>query len=104
MREINLAAIPNQSFSVQADDDFYDILIKETNGVMCSSITRNGTVIQQSARVVAGYPLIPYAYQETGNFVIVTEEEELPDYTQFGITQTLIYLSAAEIGALRASF
>lgn len=102
MRTINLIAIPNQSLSVRLDDVRYEFRFKETNGIMMVDITRNDVVILSGQRIVAGTPLIPYTYLEHGNFFILTEDEDLPYYTQFGITQSFVYLTVAEIEAIRA--
>lgn len=100
MKQIALEAIANQSFSIRLDNRRYDIIIKETNGVMSVSIARDNVQIVQGARIVAGFPLINYQYQESGNFIFLTENEELPDYTKFKSTQTLLYASAAELAVI----
>jgi hypothetical protein len=101
MQQIPLAAIPNQTFTVTLDGNFYALTFKFANGIMTCTIYINDVLVLSNVRVVAGFPIIPYEYLENGNFVILTENEEYPDYTQFGITQQLIYASAAELGALR---
>lgn len=103
MQKISLAAIPNQSFSVVLDDRSYIFVIRTTVNVMSVDITRDTTVLELGARIVAGTPLLPYRYQEDGNFLITTQNGEYPFYTQFGITQFLIYASAAEIAAIRGT-
>lgn len=101
MQLIPLQALPNQSFSVLLDNINYDIRIMLTNGVMSFDITQDNVVIVTGQRAVAGYPIIPYRYLTSGNFVVTTMNDELPDYTQFGITQFLIYASADELEAFR---
>jgi hypothetical protein len=103
MVEIELAPIPNQSFSIRLDDSQYDIAIRETNGCMSASITRDNIEIVSNTRIVAGFPIIPYRYLENGNFVITTLNEELPYYTEFGNTQFLIYASQVELMSLPAA-
>lgn len=100
MIEIPLQALPNQSFSILLDQTQYDIRIESTNNVMSFDIVRNNIAIVTGARSIAGFPIIPYKYLEDGNFIILTMNEEYPDYTQFGITQSLIYASQAEIEAM----
>lgn len=102
MIEIALATIPNQSFSLRLADNLYDITIKETNGCMSATIVRNNIVILSNTRIVAEFPIIPYLYMESGNFVITTLNGDLPDWTKFGISQTLIYISELELGTIRA--
>jgi|SRR6185437_311954 len=102
MLEIDLAAIPNQALSIRLDDNQYNISIIETCGCMSVTILRNNEIIIQNVRAVGGTLLIPYRYLESGNFFIDTADNELPDYTKFGITQSLVYISQAELGAIRA--
>jgi len=98
-----LAQVPNQSLSIQADGNSFDITIRETNGVMSADVSINNVIILSGSRIVAGFPIIPYRYLENGNFAITTLNGDLPYYTQFGITQNLIYASASDLEALRAS-
>ncbi len=94
-----LQNIPNQSFTTRLDNNLYFIRLVFTNGVMSADLTRNNVVIQTGCRVVSGTPFLPYDYQSDGNFFIITENYDYPDYTQFGITQFLTYFSQAEIEA-----
>jgi hypothetical protein len=101
MIEIPLQAIPNQKFSVQLDNRLYDITITATGNVMSCTLVRDGETIQDTMRLVAGTPLLPYLYQEAGNFALITASGDLPDYTQFGVTQFLLYASQDELDAIR---
>jgi hypothetical protein len=103
MQQIALAQVPNQSFSVQLDGDIYDIRLTACTGIMAVDISRNNEVLLTGSRVVAGFPLIPYTFIENGNFIITTMDGDIPYYTQFGVTQFLVYASAAELEAIRAS-
>ena len=99
---IVLQPTPNQSLSANLDDIRYELTIKEAAGVMAVDITRNNQVIEQGARLVAGTPLIPYRYQEQGNFILTTENGQVPYYDQFGISQFLVYASASDLVTFRA--
>lgn len=99
---IPLDAVANQSFTINLDGSSYDIAIKETNGVMAANIVRDGATLLLGTRIVAGTPLIPYDYLQLGNFILTTENDEIPYYTQFGVTQQLLYASIAEIGEISA--
>lgn len=101
MRTIPLSAIPNQSFSVRLDNERMVLRIKEANGVMVADVERDGVVLLSGTRVLAGEPIIPYHYIESGNYMVLTVNEELPNWREFGATQTLVYLSAAEVLAIR---
>lgn len=101
MRTIPTAAVPNQSLSVRVDETRLVLRLKEANGVMVADLERDNETIILGTRVLAGEPIIPYRYLEQGNFLILTINDELPDWNLFGISQTLVYLTAAEVDALR---
>ena len=103
MIDVGIAALANQSLSIQLDERFYEIELREANGVMSASITRDGVVLISNVRVTAGTPLLPYRYQEAGNFIMTTDGEAIPYWDQFGVTQFLVYLSAAELAAYRGA-
>lgn len=102
MLEIPLAAIPNQAFTVALDGHNYAFKIYAIDDCMAVDLTRDNTLILSGQRVVANFPIIPYGYLENGNFIFDTFNDDLPYYTQFGITQSLIYASALELSTLRA--
>lgn len=97
---IPIQATANQSFTTQIGDDRFVLTLKLAIGCMVMSIECNEVTVIEGTRVLAGEPVIPYHYREVGNFIMTTQNDELPDWKQFGITQFLIYLSEAEIGAL----
>lgn len=104
MQTINdLQPIPNQQLTVVLDGVLYDLTIRETNGCMSMDVARGGEVVVEGQRIVAGTPVLPYVSLEGsfGNFVFLTEAGDLPFYDQFGVTQTLVFATAAEIGAIR---
>lgn len=97
---VNLERVPNQELSVRLAGRRFVLRIKEAAGAMVADVTVDGEVVLLASRIVAGTPLIPYRYLEAGNLLLLTDDGQLPDYAQFGVTQTLVYLSAAEIAAL----
>lgn len=102
MKLIPLSAVPNQSFSVRLDNSVYEMTVKEASGCMCIDINRDNNIIVQGQRITSRTPVLPYRYQEKGNFIFLTLNEDLPDYSKFGISQRLLYLSASELEAARA--
>lgn len=100
MIEIPLRAVPAQEFTVQVDEQRFVMRFVDAVSCVAVDLTVNGVVVLLGQRIVAGTPVIPYSYLETGNFLILTENEMLPDWREFGISQTLVYLTAAEIAAL----
>lgn len=114
MQYIPIAAIPNQLLQVSIDQNQYSLAIyaiaadydefnNPFNVIMAVDITINNIVILTGLRVVAGYPIIPYEYLENGNFAFQTQNDDYPDYSQFNITQNLIYASATELAEIRAA-
>ena len=103
MIDIGIAALANQAISIQLDASFYEIQLRESNGVMAATIARDGVTLVTNSRVIAGTPLLPYRYQEAGNFIVTVDDDALPYWEQFGVTQFLVYLSADELAAYRSA-
>lgn len=101
MIDVGIAALPNQSLSIQLEERFYDIHLREANGVMAATIERDGAVLVSAMRITAGTPLLPYRYQEAGNFLMLTDAEAIPYWDQFNVTQFLVYLTPEELAAYR---
>lgn len=101
MQTLELANVPNQSFSTTLDNDRYVIAIYQTAGCTSCDINRNEVDIVTGFRITTGEFMIPFSRQGTsGNFMLVTQNDDLPDYTQFNTTQILTYLTAAEIAGI----
>lgn len=101
---INLAPVPNQTVSCRLGGKRYILSFKSTGTLMLATIIRDGVTIVSGMRCVAGALLIPYRSEEdaSGNFAFVIDDgKTIPDYLQFGDTQTLVYYSNAEIEAAR---
>ena len=101
MLVVPIQQLPNQSFSVALDGNQWDFVLKTAEDTTVASLTLNSVDILDSARCVAGSFIIPSEYEEAGNFFFVTQNYQLPYYTQFNVTQSLIYISATELMALR---
>lgn len=102
MQQIPINAIPNQELALQLDDVLFDIFLRYTQGVMSMTILINNILTIENLRVVAGQKVIPSLYEESGNFIFITQNFELPDYTKFGVSQILVYASVAELAVIRA--
>ena len=101
---VPLRPIPNQSFPIVLDGNNFRLTFKSLTENMAVTIERNNVTLISGHRVVAGTPLLPYRYLEegTGNFIFVSDTENIPFYTDFGINQVLIYNTAQELAAIRA--
>jgi len=108
MQIIPLQAIPNQSLSVQLEDNTFDIAIHDCGDIISVTINVNNTPLITGQRAVNGFPILPYAYLEVnvGNFVFVStndSQDEYPDWRRFDTDLILVYASPAELEVLRAS-
>ena len=101
MLQLPIQALPNQEFQAVLDGNSWDFTIRSTEGVMSMTLALNGGAVIQNARCVAGSLVIPSQYEEAGNFLFLTAGNRLPGYALFGTTQSLIYVSAAELAAFR---
>lgn len=104
--EIPLEPLPNQSFSIDLDGRRYDVTIKAVDDQgMVVSITRDGALVVDSARALAGVPVLAYRYEEdsAGNFIFYTEDDALPYFSDFASTCGLVFFTGAELEAIRAS-
>ena len=83
------------------DGNQWDFLLKTVEDTTVVSLALNGQDILDSARAAAGSFIIPSIYEESGNFFFVTQNFQLPFYTAFNVTQSLVYinLTAEELGA-----
>lgn len=106
MIQIPLQSVPTQSLSIQLDNNAYNILLRVINSadaqIMAADISINNVLIVSGQRIVGSYPIIPYEYLWNGNFILLTTNDDLPDYNQFQISQYLVYASQAELEALNA--
>ena len=95
--------LPNQTLAIIIDETRYEITLKKTVEVMVCDIYRNDVLIVQGMRCLPSTPLLPYLYQEAGfgNFYFTTQNDDFPDYPQFGITQYLWHFNNEELVALR---
>lgn len=103
MMNVPVQIVPNQEFTISLDDNTWDISLKMVNGTIVVTLIFNNITLVENTLAVAGSLIIQPQYLEAGNFFFVTQNFELPDYTQFGITQSFIYVSAAELAAVRSA-
>lgn len=98
---ISIRAIPRQELKITRDGFRYSLKLMSIDELMYLDLVIDEQPILSGFPVVSGSPLIPYEHLETGNFMFVTDDDAYPDYLEFGITQSLLYYSVAEMEALR---
>lgn len=100
MQIIPIRAIPNQSLSVTIDRQRWDITIKTAVTSMIVDLVLNDAVLVLGLRIMPNQPLIPYRYLSTaGNFMLLTVDDQLPNWERFEMDQQLVYASASELAA-----
>lgn len=99
---VPIQAIPNQQFTITLGGVLFDITLRTIDDFTATSIRKNDVDVLDGSRTPAGALLLPYRYEESGNFLFVATDFALPYYTKFNITQQLLYFSADEIAAFRA--
>lgn len=98
MRNIPIQAVPNQEFSVTIEDNRWTLRIKIAVTSMFADVYLNEEVVILGQRIAPGTPVIPYDYlANAGNFILVVENGDLPDWQKFGVTQSLFYVAPGEL-------
>lgn len=93
---IPLVQVPNQALSFNADNVLWTIHVYQGGQFVCADIAINGTAVFNGVRGFAGTRLLQYGYMnapDLGNFVF----DEDADWTNFGASCHLYYLSKAEM-------
>lgn len=104
MQQLKLQPIPAQTLTyLDTSSNQWEIGVKLVELSLAFSFTLNGVLLIENVCAVSGFKLIPFEYLSTSNFVLVTQNQQIPDYQQLGISQFLIALSADEVEALKAS-
>ena len=100
---VPLSPISNQSFSINLDDVRYEFRLRNIADSMVLDLSIEDETILQGHRLLADTPIIPYEYLEMsgGNFVMITEVGDIPIFSQFGVTQFMLYFSIAELEVIR---
>jgi len=98
MLNIPIEPLPNQSLTVNIGEDRWSITLKAANTSVVADISVNDVVLVQGQRIAVGTPILPYEYlQGSGNFLLLVDDDALPDYTLFGSNQALVYVAPGGI-------
>lgn len=101
MQTIPLSALPNQNFTVTLGNDTYNFTINTCVNITTVTLFRDQQVIILGERVPPLTSIIPYEYLASGNFFFLTQDEEYPIYSKFGVSQFLLYATQDEITTFR---
>lgn len=103
MQVIALQSIPKQSLAIVLDNILYEIDVLSTNGCVSLNITRANDRVVSGQRAVAGQLVLPFLVDEggDGNFMFLTQDDDLPAYLKFNSTQSFLYATNDELAAVR---
>lgn len=97
--DFELQPIPNQSFTTTINNIDMEISIKltgENEQFLLFNIQTNNGTICPDVPIFAQQGILPYYYmieEIGGQFFIETENDEYPNYTKFGDTQILSFVT-----------
>lgn len=98
MRNIPISAVPNQQITLTIGSNRWSIRLKVAVSSMIADILLNDRPIVLGQRIAVGTPIIPYDYLSLdGNFLLLVDGEDLPDWQKFGVSQQLVYVSPEEL-------
>lgn len=98
MRTIPIAAVPNQNLTATIGTNRWTITLKVAVTSMIADILLNDQPIVLGQRIAVGTPIIPYDYLSLdGNFLLLVDGEDLPDWQKFGVSQQLVYVAPDEL-------
>lgn len=102
--EFELNNLPNQTFTTTINDVDMEITLKLTGGednpIMLFALRSGGEYLCPFVPVFANQGILPYPYmisEAGGNFIFLTENDEYPNYEQFGKTQTLYFITEDDL-------
>lgn len=102
MIDVNLQQLANQELTITLENARYVLRVVETNSSMALTIIKDDVTFIQNALLMANdFQLRTNLVDpDSGNFFFDVQNESLPDWRQFGVTQFLRYLTSDELEAL----
>lgn len=97
MFQIPVDSLPSQELAVELDGSRYVLRLFSAAGLMFMDITRDEQVVILAAKCLPNQRIIPFRYLESGNFFFETPNDEYPDYTKFGDTHLLFFVTQGEL-------
>lgn len=102
--EFELNQLPNQSFTTTINNIDMEVILKlagnDNNPIMLFALLSGDEYICPYVPVFANQGILPYPYMTAeagGQFFIQTENDEYPNYLEFGNTQKLIFITSDEL-------
>lgn len=92
----------NQEFDVSIDeiDNSVHIVLRTVNAALLMTVSVNSEVLGEPFLCLPNQEIIPYQYMVDtlgGNFLFTTEDDNYPNYENFGDTCRLFFVTSDEI-------
>lgn len=102
MIDINLQQLANQELSIALENSRYVIRVVETNTMMAITITQDDTVLIENQRLLPNDFILRrnLVDADSGNFMMLVQDDSIPAFQNFNITQFLVYITSDELEAL----
>ncbi len=102
MTIVSIQNIPNQMFSTVLNGRVYRIALRTIQGMTYMSVWLDNEIVFYNQLCVPNSFVNPYNYVSSGGkFYFECDNEEYPNYTQFGNTQKLLFLTEDEVGQIQ---
>ena len=97
--DVQLEQIPNQSFLLLVEEDLYIITLRTISTETYVTLLRNGEKLVDSIKAMPNQNILLYNYQfnEHGNFVFTSLDDEYPLFSNFGVSTFFQYVTKQEV-------
>lgn len=100
MYKIPLDKTPNQTFSIVLNGKDYRIAIRTIQNLTYMSVWVNSELLFYNQLCTPNAYVNPYNYVSVnGKFYFESLDNNYPNYTQFGVTQSLLFYTQEEVAA-----
>lgn len=95
---IDLDKIPNQTFNITLENTNYRVALRSIQGLTYMSVWADGEILFYNQLCVPNAFVNPFNYvSKKGKFYFKSPTGDYPYYTDFGVTQSLYYLTKEEV-------
>lgn len=101
MFQVPLSPLPNQTIAFNVDGAYWQLHIYQAVTQVYADVSRNGTPLITGVRCFSGIGLLPYKHLHLPNFGNFIFDSDV-DWTKFGISTSLYYLTLPELTAYQA--
>lgn len=102
---INLLKVPNQTVRADILGVRWQIRLKYiADGCIIADVDRDDINIIRGVRLIKNQFIIPYDWQDNGNFLFTATDDGLPDENRFMDTQFVDFLTQDDVELVRNAY